>query len=38
MVLRRTQLPSAMVDVGDFSLWSLLRKNIGKGWGGGDID
>ena len=27
---RRTSLPSPMVDVGDFSLWSILRKNIGE--------
>ena len=29
-VKRRTQLPSPRVDVGDFSLWTILRKNIGK--------
>ena len=27
---RRSILPSTMADVGDFSLWSILRKNIGE--------
>ncbi|XP_064646060.1 oxysterol-binding protein-related protein 6-like isoform X3 [Lineus longissimus] len=27
---RRAQLPAPKPDIGDFSLWSLLRKNIGK--------
>ena len=27
---RRTKLPCQMQDMGDFSLWSILRKNIGK--------
>ena len=26
----RTRLPAPTVDTGDLSLWSLLRKNIGK--------
>ena len=29
-VKRRTKLPYPVVDVGDFSLWSFLRKNIGQ--------
>lgn len=27
---RRTKLPCSMQDTGDFSLWSILRKNIGQ--------
>ena len=29
-VKRRTKLPCPVVDIGDFSLWSFLRKNIGQ--------
>ena len=30
-VVRRKNLPAPISDMADFSLWSLLRKNIGEG-------